>query len=337
MASAAMIETHGLSKTFKARGGNSGKGSSTGGKTVEAVRGVDLLVRAGEIYGFLGPNGAGKTTTMRMLATLIEPTGGTAAVAGHDLRREPGKVRRRIGYVGQAGGANASATGRDNLILQARLYGMSRLEAEKRAAALMRALDLDAFAGRLAKTYSGGQRRRLDLAMGMIHRPALLFLDEPTTGLDPQTRARLWDEVRALREGGTTIFLTTHYLEEADALCDRLAIIDAGRIAGEDTPDALKRRIAGDLLSLGLDTHGDAGARVRAALADQSFIREFRETAEGVQVTVDHGEAALPVVLRLLDTAGIPIRTVALARPSLDDVFLRLTGRSLRESPQAVA
>jgi ABC-2 type transport system ATP-binding protein len=272
-----------------------------------------------------------------MLATLLAPTGGTATVAGHDLLRQPAQVRRRIGYVGQSGGAEASATGRENLILQARLYGMSRPEAEKRAAELIGALELEAFANRLAKTYSGGQRRRLDLAMGMVHRPALLFLDEPTTGLDPQSRARLWDEVRALRDAGTTVFLTTHYLEEADALCDRLAIMDAGRIAGEDTPDALKRRIAGDLLSLGLDARGDAVDRVRGALAGQPFVRELRETAQGVQVAVDSGETALPVVLRLLDAAGVPIRTVTLARPSLDDVFLRLTGRSLRESPDAAA
>jgi ABC-2 type transport system ATP-binding protein len=256
---------------------------------------------------------------------------------GYDLRREPAKVRRKIGYVGQAGGASWSATGRENVLLQARLYGMSRAEAEKRSADLLAILDLEPFADRLVRTYSGGQRRRLDLAMGMVHRPALLFLDEPTTGLDPQSRAQLWDEVRTLRAGGTTVFLTTHYLEEADALCDRLAIINDGRIAGEDTPDALKRRIAGDLISLGLDTSGDAAARVRAALEGQPFIRELRETSEGVQVTVERGETALPVVLRLLDGTGVTTRTMTLARPTLDDVFLRLTGRTLRESAEPAA
>jgi ABC-2 type transport system ATP-binding protein len=342
----AIIETEGLSKTFKVRGGRGYKGSAgyggtdTGsrrGRIIEAVHGVDLLVREGDIYGFLGPNGAGKTTTMRMLATLLTPSGGRATVTGHDLRREPAKVRRNIGYVGQAGGASYSATGRENVQLQARLYAMTRAEAEKRTAALLAALDLEPIADRLVRTYSGGQRRRLDLAMGMVHRPALLFLDEPTTGLDPQSRARLWDEVRALRAGGTTVFLTTHYLEEADALCDRLAIINDGRIAAEDTPDALKRRIAGDLISLGLDMGGDDITRVRTALSGQPFVRELRETTGGAQVTVERGETTLPIVLRLLDEAGVSIRTISLSRPTLDDVFLRLTGRSLREPAEAAA
>ena len=346
----AIIETEGLSKTFKVhgstgrRGGKggpaSGRGTSAGrqrGRTVEAVRGVNLLVREGEVYGFLGPNGAGKTTTMRMLATLLTPSGGWATVTGHDLRREPANVRRNIGYVGQAGGASAGATGRENARLQAQLYGMARAEAEKRTAELLAALDLEPFADRLVRTYSGGQRRRLDLAMGLVHRPALLFLDEPTTGLDPQSRARLWDEVRALRAGGATVFLTTHYLEEADALCDRLAIINDGRIAAEDAPDALKRRIAGDLIALGLDMDGDAVARVRATLSGEAFVRELRETTWGAQVTVERGETALPIVLRLLDAAGVSIRTISLARPTLDDVFLRLTGRSLRESAEPAA
>ena len=337
----AIIETKGLSKTFTVRGGRGGRGraggpsaggaATRGARTVEAVRGVNLVVREGEIYGFLGPNGAGKTTTMRMLATLLTPSGGKATVAGHDLRRKPAQVRREIGYVGQAGGASFSATGRENVLLQARLYGMTRAEAEKRTAELLVALELEPIADRLVRTYSGGQRRRLDLAMGMVHRPKLLFLDEPTTGLDPQSRARLWDEVRALRAGGTTVFLTTHYLDEADALCDRVAIINDGQIAAEDTPDALKRHIAGDLISLGLDTGGDSLTRVRAALDGQPFVRELRETPEGTQVTVEQGDTALPIVLRLLDAAGVPTRTITLARPTLDDVFLRLTGRSLRE------
>jgi ABC-2 type transport system ATP-binding protein len=315
------IETHALTKTFPARG-----------KTVLAVRGVDLTVQAGEIFGFLGPNGAGKTTTMRMLATLLEPTGGQARVAGYDLRKQPGQVRRRIGYVSQKGGADEIATGRENLVLQGRLYGMASQAAQARADELIRALDLEPFANRLVRTYSGGQRRRLDLAMGMVHRPELLFLDEPTTGLDPQSRARLWDEVRRLRAEGTTIFLTTHYLEEADALCERLAIIDNGQIVGEDTPAGLKRQIAGDILSLGLDMHDGASARASTLLRAQPFVRELRDAEQGVQLAVEHGEEALPIVLRLLDGAGLPVNTVTLARPTLDDVFLRLTGRSLRET-----
>ncbi len=236
----AIIETRKLAKTFTSRSG-----------PVEAVRGVDLHVNEGEIFGFLGPNGAGKTTTMRMLSTLLDPSGGTATICGSDLRREPGKVRRQIGYVGQKGGAEPKETGRENLVLQAQLYGMSDTEAHKRAAELISRLDLAAFADRLVSTYSGGQRRRLDIAMGMMHRPRLLILDEPTTGLDPQSRLRIWDEVRSLRHDGMTIFLTTHYMDEADGLCDRLAIIDNGRIVGEDTPTALKQQIAGDIISLG--------------------------------------------------------------------------------------
>jgi ABC-2 type transport system ATP-binding protein len=212
---------------------------------------------------------------------------------------------------------------------------MAHGAAQARAAELIVALDLEAFADRLARTYSSGQRRRLDMAMGMMHRPKLLFLDEPTTGLDPQSRARLWDEVRRLCAEGTTIFLTTHYLEEADALCDRLAIIDNGQIVSEDTPAALKRQIAGDIITLGLHTLDTVdGARKRAddLLRTQAVVRELHDTAQGVQLYVEQGEAALPVVLRLLEGAGLPVTTVTLARPTLDDVFLRLTGRSLREA-----
>jgi ABC-2 type transport system ATP-binding protein len=320
----AMIQTQELTKTFKARKG-----------AVEAVRGVDLVVNEGEIFGFLGPNGAGKTTTMRMLATLLQPTSGKATVCGYDLQREPGRVRRQIGYVGQQGGAEASETGRENLLLLGRLYGMSKGDAQKRAAELTGKLDLEPFADRLVRTYSGGQRRRLDIAMGMMHRPRLLFLDEPSTGLDPQSRARIWDEVRRLREEGMTIFLTTHYMDEADGLCDRLAIIDGGKIVSEDTPKVLKQQIAGDIISLGLDLNHGAVARVKERLRAQPFMRELEQSDHGLQLYVDRGEEVLPEVLRLLDSNGAAVRTVTLARPTLDDVFLRLTGRSLREGQNA--
>ena len=320
----AMIETHALSKSFGSRG-----------KTVEAVRGVDLTVNEGEIFGFLGPNGAGKTTTMRMLATLIDPSGGQAKVCGYDLRREPARVRTQLGYVGQKGGAEALETARENLMLQGRLYGMSRADAGKRAAELIARLDLEPFADRLVKTYSGGQRRRLDITMGMMHRPKLLILDEPTTGLDPQSRARIWDEVRRLRDDGVTIFLTTHYMDEADGLCDRLAIMDNGQIVGEDTPNGLKQQIAGDIISLGLEMRDGSGATVKEELARQPFLRELQETDTGMQLYVERGEEVLPEVLRLLDRNGATIRTVTLARPTLEDVFLRLTGRSLREDKSA--
>jgi ABC-2 type transport system ATP-binding protein len=322
----AMIETHDLRKVFPTRGG---KGSPTQG--VEAVKGINLRVDEGEIFGFLGPNGAGKSTTLRMLATLIPPTAGDARIAGCDLRREPGRVRERIGYVGQAGGADLAATARENLLLQGQLYGLSRTEATKRTGELLTALELESCADRPARTYSGGQRRRLDLALGMVHRPRLLFLDEPTTGLDPQSRARLWDEVRQLRAGGTTVFLTTHYLDEADALADRLAIIDDGRIVVEGTPAALKRQIAGDVVTIGLETSNGHLRQAEQLLRSQPFVRETHPGDGQLQLYVEEGEANLPAILRLLDSAGVRVQTVALARPTLDDVFLRQTGRSLRD------
>src|ERR1039457_6005293 len=221
-AAESVIRTHDLRKTFTGRGG-----------AVEAVKGVDLDVKAGEIFGFLGPNGASKTTTLRMLATLIPPTSGDATLAGVDLLRNPARVRERIGYVAQGGGSDPLMTAGGELVTQARLFGMSRKQAEARATEVLAALGLTEAARRTTGTYSGGMRRRLDIGMGMVHQPKLLFLDEPTTGLDPQARANLWDEVRKLRNNGTTVFLTTHYLEEADILCDRVAIIDHGTIVAE--------------------------------------------------------------------------------------------------------
>jgi ABC-2 type transport system ATP-binding protein len=214
---------------------------------------------------------------------------------------------------------------------------MRATEARDRAAELIAKLEMGSFADRLVKTYSGGQRRRLDVALGIMHRPQLLFLDEPTTGLDPQSRARIWEEVRTLHRGGMTIFLTTHYMDEADDLCDRVAIIDDGRIVSLDTPDALKRSLAGDIITLGLDSTGDGDATTRAtdALRAQPFLREIQPTEHGVQLYVERGEQVLPEVLRLLDGQRVPIRSAALARPTLDDVFLRLTGRSLRETNAA--
>ena len=316
-----MIETQGLTKTFPARNG-----------AVEAVRGVDLRVNPGELFGFLGPNGAGKTTTMRILSTLLPPTSGRALVCGYDLLRQSDQVRRHIGYVGQKGGAEPKETGRENLVLQGQLYEMSQVNANRRASELIAKFDLGPFADRLVQTYSGGQRRRLDVAMGMMHHPQLLFLDEPTTGLDPQSRVRIWDEVRRLRAEGMTIFLTTHYMDEADGLCDRLAIIDNGKIVREDTPNALKQQIAGDIISLGLDTHNGAMTRVTETLRAQPFLRELQQSDHSLQLYVERGEEVLPDILRLLDSNGAAIRTVTLARPTLEDVFLRLTGRSLREN-----
>jgi ABC-2 type transport system ATP-binding protein len=313
-----MIETHNLRRVFKSRKG-----------AVEAVAGVDLDVKKGEIFGFLGPNGAGKTTTLRMLSTLLPPTSGDATVAGFDLRRDPDKVRYEIGYVSQEGSSAPEVPGRTELVMQGRLYGMSKARALERAAELIESLELADCADRATKTYSGGQKRRLDIGIGLMHLPQLLFLDEPTTGLDPQSRARMWDEVRRLRDTGTTVFLTTHYLEEADALSDRIAIIDHGKIVALGTPDELKRQVAGDVVVVGTDHAGD---RVIELLGGQSFVREAT-TADGiVRLYVDRGETALPQIIRVLDGAGVALSSLSLSRPSLDDVFLRQTGRSLREA-----
>jgi ABC-2 type transport system ATP-binding protein len=267
-----------------------------------------------------------------MLTTLLRPSGGQAAIAGYDLLHQAAHVRQHIGYVSQAGGADASATGIENIILQARIYGMSLSEASERAQALIHALELGSCATRLVKTFSGGQRRRLDLALGMVHKPRLLFLDEPTASLDPQSRARLWDEVRHLRDEGVTIFLTTHYLEEADTLCNQLSIIDHGEIVAEGAPDLLKRQIAGDVITLGLNVRNGDLTRAQDLLHLQPFVRELHGIDDGLRLYVDQGEQVLPTILRAIDGAGLSIRTIALARPTLEDVFLRQTGRSLRET-----
>jgi ABC-2 type transport system ATP-binding protein len=312
-----MIETHDLRRTFKSRKSE-----------VDAVRGVDLSVGAGEIFGFLGPNGAGKTTTLRMLATLLTPTSGEATIAGADLRREPQQVRERIGYVPQGGSTDPAETGRGELVLQCRLYGMNKADAQARAAEVLASLDLEAAADRTTSTYSGGMKRRLDVGLGIVHKPAVLFLDEPTTGLDPQARARMWDEIRLLRAGGTTVFLTTHYLEEADALADRLAIIDQGKIVAEGTADELKRKVAGDVVTIVVS---GATEHVLEAVRRQTFVREATSEDGVVRLYVDRGETAVPLLLRVLDGEGLEASSIALHRPSLDDVFLLQTGRSLRD------
>ncbi len=295
---------------------------------------MDLTVTEGEIVGFLGPNGAGKTTTLRMLTTLLRPTAGTATVAGADLLHDPLGVRRRIGYVPQAigmtmGGTDPSCLVIEELTDQAALYGIAPAEGASRAARLIAQLDLAGLEKRLVKTLSGGQRRRLEIALGLVHRPPLVFLDEPTTGLDPQSRSNLWEHIGRLRtELGTTVFLTTHYLEEADTLCDRVFIIDHGMIVAEGTPDELKRRISGDLVTLRVNGASLAATKLLAA---QPVVREISEADDAIKLTVEHGEEALPALLRVLDGAGVTLQSISLARPTLDDVFLTLTGRSLRD------
>ncbi|MEV1144126.1 ATP-binding cassette domain-containing protein [Micromonospora sp. NPDC049799] len=319
-----MIETRGLRKSFRTRTGRETK-------TVDAVRGVDLQVTEGEIFGFLGPNGAGKTTTLRMLATLIEPDGGEATIAGADLRKDPAEVRRRIGYVAQGGSTWDESTAREELVLHARMYGISKAEAHRRAAGALDAFQLTEYADRKCKTYSGGQRRRVEIALGIIHEPRIVFLDEPTTGLDPQSRAHMWDEIRRLRTDGMTVFITTHYLDEADALCDRIAIMDHGEVVAEGTPADLKREISGDVVLVGLDAVATPQA---AELLDTEPYVNKLETAEegGLRLYVDEGATAIPQILRRVDSAGLTLTSIELHRPSLDDVFLTKTGRSLRES-----
>jgi ABC-2 type transport system ATP-binding protein len=325
-----IIEARGLARTFRSRK-----------RVVHAVRGVDLTIDEGEIVGFLGPNGAGKTTTLRMLTTLLRPTAGSAVIAGADLLRDPVGVRRRIGYVPQAigqtmGGTDNQAKVVEELLDQAALYHIGKAEGATRAGLLLNQLDLGGLGDRLVKTLSGGQRRRLEIALGLVHEPPLVFLDEPTTGLDPQSRSNLWDHIRRLRSDlSTTVFLTTHYLEEADALCDRVIIIDNGVTVATGTPEELKRRISGDVVTLRVS---GSAAEAQKLLATQPIVRDVTLSEGDLRLAVEHGEEALPALLRVLDGAGMTISSISLSRPTLDDVFLTLTGRSLRDdSPSAAA
>jgi ABC-2 type transport system ATP-binding protein len=316
----AMIEARGLKRTYKARG-----------KAIEAVRGIDLRVNKGEIVGFLGPNGAGKTTTLKMLCTLLEPTGGSATVAGSDLRTDSVGVRRKIGYVSQAGSTSPEAIVGEEIVTHAMFYGIDRATSTRRGRDLLAALDLGDVWKRQCGSLSGGQRRRLDIVMGLIHEPTLVFLDEPTTGLDPQSRANLWTHIRSLRDKlGTTVFLTTHYMDEADSLSDRILIIDNGAIVAEGTPAELKKRVSGDAITLTMRGEADAtrAAEIAGTLegADAPQIE-----AHVVRLHVPDGGRALPVLLAALTREGIDAIGVDVNRPTLDDVFLTLTGRSLRD------
>jgi ABC-2 type transport system ATP-binding protein len=316
-----VIHARGLARTFRKKK-----------QEVHAVVGVDLDVAAGEIVGFLGPNGAGKTTTLRMLTTLLEPTAGTATVAGCDLVTDPVGVRRRIGYVSQSGSTYPDARAGEEVVDHARLYGMSTAEATERGRKLFADFDLDGLWERQPKTLSGGQRRRLDIVVGLIHVPELVFLDEPTTGLDPQARANLWQHIRGLREErGTTVFLTTHYLDEADALCDRILVIDHGAIVAEGTPDALKSQVGGDVLTVTVAEPSQVAAVAR--LVEQLPGAEAPQVLDDRVVgRVRHGGTALVELVRGLDRENIAVSGVESRRPSLDDVFLQLTGRSLRDA-----
>ena len=294
----------------------------------EAVRGITFDIEEGEAFGLLGPNGAGKTTTMRMLGTLLLPTSGRALVAGHDIVREAGAVRRAIGFAMQEAGLARYATGREHLHMMGRLYGLSRAQTRSRANELLVLFGLEEAADRQVRTYSGGMRRRIDLACGLVHRPRLLFLDEPTTGVDPTSRAALWEELRRLQGEGVSLFLTTHYLEEADRLCDRLAIVDRGVIVARGTPDELKAEVGADVVTVGLsDSQAPSAAEALGALGRVRVAGSGRSVA----LELTDGASAVARIVERLRGAGIVPATITVARPTLDDVFLRYTGATIEE------
>jgi len=302
-------------------------------KGPRAVDGISLTVEPGEIYGFLGPNGAGKSTTVLMLTTLLPPTSGTARVAGYDIVKEGPQVRASIGAALQEAALDPFLTGRDHLRLQAALHGLSRTERKKRSAELLERVGLSEAADRRVRGYSGGMKRRLDLALALVHRPSILFLDEPTTGLDPQSRSALWAEMsRLAREDEVTVFLTTQYLEEADVLADRVGIIDRGRIVAEDTPEALKAEIGRPSAEA---TPADPEERAAVAEVLGSFGEEIPAQPGAVAVRLDHGAGDLASVVRALDAENLKVSNLRLDEPSLNDVFLEKTGRSLEGAGEA--
>ncbi len=318
----ALVEVEGLRKTYP--------------DGTEALRGIDVGVREGEFFGFLGPNGAGKSTTIKVLITLLAPTAGRVTIAGLTLGRDDRKIREVIGYAAQDVSVDEDLTGRENLILSGRLYHLSHHDASRRADELLQVIGLTDAAHRRAGFYSGGMRRRLDLAQALVHRPRLLFLDEPTTGLDPQNRRAMWDELQRLNREGTTIFLTTQYMEEADTLCERLAVIDHGTIVSEGSPSALKAQLGGEVLTLSFPTDDpdalrtliSSGAEALRGLAGLSEVREGDRT---VIANLSNGALdVLPEALRALERSGVDAR-IAVSPPTLDDVFIKLTGHALRE------
>jgi ABC-2 type transport system ATP-binding protein len=311
------IEAEGLVKTYP--------------DDVRALDGLDLAVPAGTIFALLGPNGAGKSTTVRILTTLSRADAGMARVAGHDVVTDAAAVRRVIGCVGQRSGGDREATGRENVRLQGQLHGLRGRDLAARVDELLAQIGLDEAADRLVRTYSGGMQRRLDIAMALVHRPQVLFLDEPTTGLDPEVRTDMWREIdRLTREQGLTILLTTHYLEEADRLASELAIVDRGRVVAGGAPERLKAELRGDAINVELAFA--ANGAVEAALAPVPGIRELAVDGTSLRARADEGARAVPLVLGALEAGGIDVASVTVARPSLDDVYLRHTGRSFEEA-----
>jgi len=295
---------------------------------VTALDGLSLAVAPGTVFGLLGPNGAGKSTTIKILTTLSRPSSGTATVAGIDVLRAPNAVRRAIGVVTQRSSTDPVATGRENLLLAGRIHGMRGRAVKDRADELLARFGLTEAANRVVRTYSGGMERKLDVALGLVHRPQVLFLDEPTTGLDPQARAEMWAEIaRLARDELLTIMLTTHYLEEADQLADRLAIVDRGRLVTEGSPEQLKSGLRGDAVVAELPPDADP-AVARTAIERIGDVRDITLDGRAVRARVDHGASAVPAVLAALEGAGVAALSITVARPSLDDVYLRHTGRT---------
>jgi ABC-2 type transport system ATP-binding protein len=307
------VEAHDLIKTYP--------------KGVTALDGLSLSVEPGLIFGLLGPNGAGKTTAVKILTTLARPDSGHASIAGHDVLRHPDRVRRVVGVVSQRSSADPASTGRDNLLLQGRLYGLGGATLRRRVDQLLARFDLESAAARKVRTYSGGMQRRLDVALGLVSRPQVLFLDEPTTGLDPQARAAMWAEISRLAgDEGLTIVLTTHYLEEADRLAGRLAIVDKGRIVVTGTPDELKGELRGDAVHIELRSLPDPDL-AQAIVTGVAGVRDVSSDGRRLYARADDGAAVVPAALAALDRAGLAAATVTVARPSLDDVYLRYAGR----------
>jgi len=323
-----MVEARGLTKTFTRKK-----------EVVEAVKEVDLAVADGELVAFLGPNGAGKSTTLRMLTSLLRPTAGSAVVAGYDVVRHPAEVRARIGYIGQGNAGGYSYRVSDELQNQGRFYSVPADVARRRAGELLEALELSGMEKRTVLSLSGGQRRRLDVAMGLMNHPGLLFLDEPTTGLDPHARANLWEHIMRLRvENNMTMLLTTHYLDEADSMAERIVLIDHGTVIADATPVQLKRDFADDVVTLGLVPGTDTAAvvleKARSVLpADISRVEDHHDADGNVRLVLatNHGPDLVPPVLRALEQVGVTVGSADVKQASLDDVFLNLTGRSLRE------
>jgi ABC-2 type transport system ATP-binding protein len=314
------IEASGLVKTYP------------GG--VRALDGLSFEVEAGTVFGMLGPNGAGKSTTVKILTTLSRPDEGQARVGGFDILRQPDRVRRTIGVVAQRSGVDKEATGRENLRLQGQLFGMGRRGLERRASELLERFGLADAADRIVRTYSGGMQRRLDIALGLIHGPGILFLDEPTTGLDPEVRTGLWEEItRLASEEGITVLLTTHYLEEADRLARRLVIVDRGRIVAEGEPEQLKGELRGDAISIELQDP-ESNGRVTHALGRLGQVRDVSVDGRSLRARADDGARAVPIVLQTLEASGVRVASVTVARPSLDDVYLRYTGRTFSQAEQ---